>query len=288
LQQINLQRINLPFGLTATGAPSMTHPDIDVVSEEGVSTIRILRPPHNYFDPPLVSGLADAALALSGDGRTRCIVVCSEGRSFCAGAKFGDAPPLVRTGPDGSPEGRGGWRPAHLYEEAARLFDVEVPLVAAVQGAAIGGGLGLALVCDFRVATPRTRFVANFAQLGIHHGFGLSVTLPLVVGHQAAMRMLLAAHEVSGEEAARIGLCDRLVAEDDLMTAATTFAGGIAGLAPLAVRSMKRTLRGRLKAEVLATIDREINEQRWLMRTGDHAEGVAAVGARREPSFQSV
>jgi enoyl-CoA hydratase/carnithine racemase len=267
----------------------MTHPDIDVVTKEGVSVIRILRPPHNYFDPPLVSGLADAAVALSGDGRTRCILLCSEGRSFCAGAKLGDAPSAkgATTG-RGSAEGQGGWRPAHLYEDAARLLDVEVPLVAAVQGAAIGGGLGLALVCDFRLATPQTRFVANFAQLGIHHGFGLSATLPRVVGQQAAAKMLLAAHEVFGEEALRIGLCDQLVNHDDLIAAATAFAQGIAALAPLAVRSIKRTLRSGLKAEVLATIDREINEQRWLMRTADHAEGVSAVSEKREPSFQSA
>jgi enoyl-CoA hydratase/carnithine racemase len=176
----------------------------------------------------------------------------------------------------------------HLYEVAARLFDVEIPIVAAVQGSAVGGGLGLALACDFRVATPRSRFVANFARLGIHHGFGLSVTLPSVVGRQAAARMLLAAQEVSGEEALRIGLCDRLVDEEDLVAAAASFADELASLAPLAVRSIKHTMRADLKAQVLRSIDREINEQRWLMRTGDHAEGVAAASEKRSAQFQSA
>jgi len=134
-------------------------------------------------------------------------------------------------------------RPGHLYEVAARLFDVEVPIVAAVQGAAIGGGLGLAMACDFRVATPRARFVANFAALGIHHGFGLSVTLARVVGNQRAERMLLTGSPVSGKEAVVIGLCDLLVPEEDLMSAVDVFAHEIAGLAPLAIRSIKRTLR---------------------------------------------
>src|SRR6202030_4695081 len=116
-------------------------------------------------------------------------------KHFCAGANFaGDTPA----------EG-------DLYEQAVRLFAAGLPLVAAVQGAAVGGGLGVALSADFRVATPETRFSANFARLGIHHGFGITVTLPLVVGHQRALEMLYTGDRLGGEQAHAIGLCDRLV-----------------------------------------------------------------------------
>ena len=158
--------------------------------------------------------------------------------------------------------------------------------MAAVHGAAIGGGLGLAMACDFRVATPRARFVANFAALGIHHGFGLSVTLPRVVGNQRAEHMLLTGRPVSGEEAVAIGLCDLLVPEEDLMARVEEFAHEIAGLAPLAVRSIKRTLRQGIRGEVMSAIDREINEQRWLFRTDDHHEGITAVSQKRPPDFR--
>jgi enoyl-CoA hydratase/carnithine racemase len=265
----------------------MTSDDIAVTLDQGVATLTICRPPHNYFDPPLVTGLVETALFLSADPATRCVVLCSEGRSFCAGANFGGG---KKTG--GGPTAEGGGparagRPEHIYEDAARLFDVEVPIVAAVQGAAIGGGLGLAMACDFRVATPRARFVANFAALGIHHGFGLSVTLPRVVGNQRAERMLLAGQQVSGEEAMAIGLCDLLVPEEDLMPAVDKFAHEIAELAPLAVRSIKRTLRQGIKEEVLSAIDREINEQNWLFRTADHREGAAALAEKRAPVFKA-
>jgi len=266
---------------------SMMSDDIAVTLDQGVATLQICRPPHNYFDQPLVAGLVEAALSLSDDPTTRCIVLCSEGRSFCAGANFGGA---KKAGGEPTADGGGparAGRPGHIYEAAARLFDVEVPIVAAVQGAAIGGGLGLAMACDFRVATPRARFVANFAALGIHHGFGLSVTLPRVVGNQRAERMLLTGHPVSGEEAVAIGLCDQLVPEEDLMSAVAEFAHEIAGLAPLAVRSIKRTLRHGIRGEVLSAIDREINEQNWLFRTADHREGTAALADKRAPVFRA-
>ena len=96
---------------------------------------------------------------------------------------------------------------------ALRLFAAPLPVVAAVQGAAIGGGCGLALSADFRVATPQSRFSANFARLGFHHGFALTVTLPAVVGRQAAADLLLTGRRVGGEEALALGLCDRLAGE---------------------------------------------------------------------------
>ena len=264
----------------------MTHPEIAITRVDGVATVQIRRPPHNYFDPPLVAALAAAALDLSAQADVRCLVICAEGRSFCAGANFATSTRRAANPPADEARDPVSWRPGHIYEDAARLFDVEVPMVAAVQGAAIGGGLGLALACDFRIGTPRTRFVANFAGLGIHHGFGISASLPRVVGPQHAARMLLTGKEIQGEEALSIGLLDELVPEDELGSAADQMAHSIARLAPLAVRSIKRTLRGGLRAEVLTAIDREINEQTWLFRTADHKEGIAALSQKRLPDFR--
>src|SRR6202035_4586819 len=115
-----------------------------------------------------------------------------------------------------------------LYEEAARLFAARTPIVAAVQGAAVGGGLGLGLVADFRVAAPSTRFIANFSRLGLHQGFGITVTLPAVVGTQRAQEMLYTGRAVAGEEAARFGLCERLADADGGGGTARRLAGGSA------------------------------------------------------------
>ena len=97
-----------------------------------------------------------------------------------------------------------------------RLFRTRKPIVAAIQGAAIGGGLGVAMAADFRIAAPEARFSANFARLGFHHGFGLSVTLPAAVGGQHAAELLYTGRRITGDDAVAIGLVDRVVPLDRL------------------------------------------------------------------------
>ena len=227
------------------------------------------RPPNNFFDASLISGVADAFEALEADG-CGAIVLCSAGKHFCAGANFANENPASS---------------GALYEQAVRLFQGSVPVVAAIQGAAIGGGLGVALCADLRVATPDSRFSANFARLGIHHGFGLTVTLPLVVGHQKALELLYTGVRLRGEEAFAIGLCDRLVPTEEVRDAAVALARDIAASAPLALRSIRRTMRGDLVARVREACAHEGTEQAKLFATEDFAEGVAAVNERRPANF---
>jgi enoyl-CoA hydratase/carnithine racemase len=158
--------------------------------------------------------------------------------------------------------------------------------VAAVQGAAIGGGLGLCCSADFRVAAPEARFAANFAQLGFHHGFALSLTLPAIVGRQAALDLLYTGRRVAGAEALSLGLCDRLVDAGDLPAAAHELAAGIAASAPLAVRSIRATMRAGLVERVAAAMQHEAAEQDGLRGTADFAEGVRAMAERRRPAFE--
>ena len=245
------------------------------LDEDRVATIEIRRAPNNFFDQKLIASLADALEALDGDDGCRAVVLCSEGKHFCAGANLGSGSPGAT-----DVEGR------HLYDEAVRLFATRKPILAAVQGAAVGGGLGLALAADFRVATAESRFAANFARLGFHHGFGLTVTLPAVVGGQGALDLLYTGRRIGGEEARRIGLCDRLVAASQLRGEAHSWAAEIAASAPLAVESIRATLRGDLAERVRVATDRERREQERLQATEDFREGVAAMAARRPPSFR--
>src|SRR6185436_1909247 len=147
-----------------------------------------------------------------------------------------------------------------LYSEAVRLFRCKKPVVAAIQGAAIGGGFGLALVADFRVASPDARFGANFVKLGIHPGFGLTHTLPRVIGQQKAALMFLTGRRLTGEEALAWGLVDKLVAPESLRAEAMGLAQEIAENAPLAVQSTRATLRGDLGDKVQAQTDHEFVE----------------------------
>jgi enoyl-CoA hydratase/carnithine racemase len=172
-----------------------------------------------------------------------------------------------------------------LYVEAVRLFSNKKPVVAAVQGAAIGAGLGLALVADFRVAAPEARFAANFVKLGFHPGFGLSHTLPRLVGQQRAALMALTGRRIPGEEALAWGLADEVVALDELRATARRLAREIAENAPLAVQSTRATLREGLAEAVKAMTDQEFVEQSWLRKTADYREGVRAVAERRPGAF---
>jgi 2-(1,2-epoxy-1,2-dihydrophenyl)acetyl-CoA isomerase len=246
------------------------------VGDDYVTEVEIHRPPTNHFDVALIRSLAEAYAHLDADASTRAIVLCSEGKHFCAGADFtasSSAAPL-EVG-----------EAVSLYREAVRLFAAEIPVIAAVQGAAIGGGLGLACSADFRVAAPEARFAANFSRLGFHQGFGLSVTLPGIVGQQAALDLLYTGRRITGEEAARLGLADRLAPLDTLRSAARAFAVEIAESAPLAVRSIRQTMRGHLADAVAAATEREEAEQTRLRRTKDFSEGIRATAERRTPNF---
>jgi len=245
----------------------------DVATEraEGhVALVRLVRPPHNFFDTALLGELATTYEELAATDWCRAIVLASEGRNFCAGLDF---------------SANAGQDIAALYAQAVRLFAAPLPVVAAVQGSAIGGGCGLALSADFRLAAPESRFSANFARLGFHHGFALTVTLPAVVGPQWATDLLLTGRRVGGAEALSIGLCDRLVDGEELLERATDYAATLASSGPLAVRSIRATLRQGLVDRVRLALAHECAEQESLRRTDDFAEGVRASAERREPNF---
>jgi 2-(1,2-epoxy-1,2-dihydrophenyl)acetyl-CoA isomerase len=237
----------------------------------GVGIVEFSRPPANYFTVGLVGEIMDALDALAAGGKCRAVVLKSGGRHFCAGADLNR--------PVGAPDG------PHLYDVAARIFDQPLPIIAAIQGAAIGGGFGLALAADFRVACPEARFAANFARLGFHHGFAMSVTLPAVVGQQAALDLLYTGRRIDGAEAFRLGICDRLVDQESLEATAVDLARAIAASAPLAIRSIRHTMRSDLAQSARRAMARERAEQDRLMATADFREGVAAMTERREPVF---
>ena len=130
-------------------------------------------------------------------------MLCSDGRHFCAGAKFGE--PTGDADQDADPVDTDA-----LYARSLALFSLSKPVVAAVQGGAVGGGAGLALSADFRVGEPASWFAFNFARLGIHQGFGISATLPRVAGQQRALDLLYTGRRIKGEEARAAGLFDRL------------------------------------------------------------------------------
>jgi enoyl-CoA hydratase/carnithine racemase len=260
----------------ADNSRAATPQSIGVTLSGAVATIELRRPPNNFIDRDLISEVADALERLDRQPECRAIVLASDGKHFSGGADFSS-----RTAEDisGPPK-------RHLYKEAIRLFRTQKPIVAAVQGAAVGAGLGLALTADFRVTCAEARFCANFTRLGFHPGFGLTATLPRLIGSQRATLLFYTGRRIPGDEAVKIGLADILVPQTELRSAATALAQEISQSAPLAIVATRETLRRGLADAVQAATERELEEQDWQRRTDDFREGVKAMAERRLPEFR--
>ena len=252
--------------------------DITVDIVEHVATVEIHRPPNNFFDYELIRAIADTYEPLDAADDCRAVVLCSEGKHFCAGADFSARESWGQEQLDA--------QAGNLYREAARVFRAQKPVIAAVQGAAIGGGVGLACSADHRVTCREARFSANFSRLAFHQGFGLSETLPRLIGPTQASLLLLTGRRVPGDDAHAMGLADELVPQADVRERAMALAQEIAASAPLAVRAIRATLRDGLADAVIAATEHELNQQSQLRLTEDFQEGVRAMAERRAPHFE--
>ncbi|GAO53390.1 enoyl-CoA hydratase/isomerase family protein [Novosphingobium sp. MD-1] len=250
---------------------------VTITTQDAVAIVSFSRPPLNYFDVDLINALADALEEIDRTDDLRAVLLRSEGKVFCAGASF--------SGREGSGQGELA-DPGDLYRQAVRLFRTRKPIVVAVQGAAIGGGLGLAMVGDFRIAAEDARFAGNFVKIGIHPGFGLTHILPRVIGHQNTAKLFYTGRRYTGAEAATMGLVDEVVPAEHLAEAALAFAAEIAEGAPLAVEATRATLRHGLADAVAAQTERECREQIALFASADFKEGVQAVAERRPGRWQ--
>jgi len=258
-----------------------TYKDIGVTKGANfVGQIEIQRPPHNFFDMALIQQIATAMEEFDKEDGVRAVVLCAQGKSFCAGANFNDP------NRQESVSTVGGSPTNHLYQEAVRLLRTKKPIIAAVHGAAIGGGLGVACAADFRVTCPEARFAANFTRLGFHPGFGLTVLLTELVGKNQAELLFYTGRRIGGEEATRIGLANVCVPQDQVRAEATKLAAEIAEAAPLAIVSTRQTMRGTLADRVKAATDHELKEQTWLRSTEDFKEGVKATNERRVANWK--
>lgn len=244
--------------------------------DQHVGILELRRPPHNFFDLAMITSLADGIEELEARG-CRALVLCAEGDSFCAGADFNRSERAMREMPSS------GLNP--IYAQALRLFGNRCPIVAAVHGPAIGGGLGLALAADFRVGCDESRFSANFTRLGIHPGFGLSVTLPRLIGEQAAALLFYTGRRIDGREAQEVGLLDVRVDRSQVREEAMRLAQEFAVSAPLAVGSLRQTLRRGLVETLERAMELESELQYEHFVSQDFKEGVAAMTQRRAPQF---
>jgi enoyl-CoA hydratase/carnithine racemase len=172
------------------------------------------------------------------------------------------------------------------YRPFLAVGALSVPTIAAMNGHAIGGGFGLALMCDIRVANESAKYGANFVRLGIHSGMAVSYVLPRLIGPARASELLFTGRLISGKEAAEFGIANYAGPEEEVLPRAMALAREIAGCAPAAVRMMKQSVRTGLDWNPDAAAERESRLQAQTFQMEDAAEGIQALLEKRPPRFQ--
>jgi enoyl-CoA hydratase/carnithine racemase len=207
----------------------MSEPAVLYEVDDAVATITLNRPENrNSMTPDVLEGLAEAVAQVRADDEVRCAILTGRGRSFCAGADFKSSAATAEDAGSAAPQDRF----FGTYAPFLSVADIEVPTIAAMQGHAIGGGLGLAVVCDLRVANREARYGANFVLLGLHPGMAMTYLLPRLMGVPRAVEFLLTGRIVSGAEAERAGLVHYAVEGESVLTRARELAREIASAAP--------------------------------------------------------
>jgi enoyl-CoA hydratase/carnithine racemase len=245
-----------------------------------IGLITLNRPDHrNAMTPELLDAFSAAIDEARADDEIRSLVITGKGKCFSAGADLRSS--MQRTDL-GKPSREASFA---MYEPFLKVLDVEVPVIAAMNGHTVGGGFGLALLADIRVANLDAKYGANFARLGIHSGLGISYVLPRLVGAAYASELLFTGRLIRGSEALRIGLVTHAENADEVLPTAMQLARAIAGSAPLAVQQMKASIRRGLGWEIREAALEEAALQAASLETEDANEGVAAMLEKREPEF---
>jgi len=245
-----------------------------------IGTITLNRPDHrNAMTPELLDAFSEAIDEARADGEIRCLVMTGKGRCFSAGA---DLRSSMQRSDLGKPSREASFA---MYEPFLRVLDVEVPVIAAMNGHTVGGGFGLSLLADIRVANVDAKYGVNFARLGIHSGLGISYLLPRLVGAAYAAELLFTGKLIRGDEALRIGLVTHADEADEVLPTAMELARAIAASAPMAVQQMKASIRRGLRWEICEAALEEAGLQAASLETADAKEGVSAILEKREPEF---
>jgi enoyl-CoA hydratase/carnithine racemase len=277
---------------------SSSNDRVAVTVEGGVADVRLNRPDKiNALDPAMFAGIVEAGEALKADRSVRAVVLSGEGRGFCAGLDFSSFQAMAGGGGGGGGGGDGEDRPqrqitdvegriTHLGQQAAYVWqELEVPVIAAVHGVALGGGAQIALGADLRIVAPDARISILEIRWGLIPDMTGTWMLPKLVGLDVAKELTFTGRMVGGEEAVKLGLATRLA--DDPRGEALALAAEIAGKSPHAVRGAKRLLNesasGRPVADQFADERTTIGS---LIGSRNQVEAVTAYFEKRDPVFE--
>ncbi|TMB52995.1 MAG: enoyl-CoA hydratase/isomerase family protein [Chloroflexi bacterium] len=246
-----------------------------------VAHLELVNPPLNLVTQELLEELDEALASLerAAPGDVRAVVVSGRGeRAFSAGSHVGEFE--AQRGDAG--------RDRHIFEErvSTRLACLPMPTIAAIEGNALGGGLELALACDLRVASKHARLGLPEVRLAVTPGAGGTQRLPRAIGPARAKDLILTGRIIDGDEAERIGLVSRVVADGQARRVANEIAEEIASRGPLAVREAKRLVDAAIDLDLEAGLAAELDASERIFATEDMVEGATAFFAKREPDYR--
>jgi 2-(1,2-epoxy-1,2-dihydrophenyl)acetyl-CoA isomerase len=252
--------------------------------KDGIATLTLNRPERlNALGGTLRQDLHDAVTRAGADPEVRVMVVTGAGKGFCSG---GDVKAMG--------EAKAGQRERPLLEKIApgrdrtllAMREAPQPIIAAVNGAAAGAGMNLALGCDLRIASTNAKFTQAFVKRGLHPDWGGTYFLPRVVGMAKACEMIFTGEVIDAAEALRLGIVSQVVAPEELLPAAYDLARRIAAGPPVAIRLAKRSLYANEDLDLRGALQNETMAQNICFETEDATEGIRAFGEKRAPIFK--
>ncbi len=262
----------------------MEYKTIILEKKENIATITLNRPQKmNAVSPTMNNELEDALLSSDRDDETRVVVITATGRAFCSGI---DVRESFQTRIDKREAGEGEdvtGAPTGLY---SAFVNLKKPLIASVNGFAIGFGLNMALVCDIRIASEAAKFQYAFTRMGVISGFSITYLLPRLIGIERACELAFTAKMIDAQEAKEMGLVSHIVPADQLAKATYEMASSIAKLPPLAIRLVKRGFYLGMNADRASQQQFEHLALNYLHGTEDHKEATKAFLEKREPIFK--
>lgn len=263
-----------------TSAPSRSEPVVLIAKDDGVLTIAMNRPAAmNALNQDLVDALTGVLAEAARDPGIRVVVLTGKGRAFCAGGDLSFMQDLTTA------------QAAHQFVRdaggiTALLTAMQKPVIAMVNGVAAGAGFNLALACDMIFCAQSARFAQSFAKVGLVPDCGGQFLLPRIVGPYKAKELMFTGDLIDAPTAHGLGFINKVLADDELEAATAAFATRLAKAAPLSLAMIKRAVAMSGQLDLATTLELEAATQAVCMQTADHAEGIAAFKAKREPVFK--
>ena len=273
-------------------ADNSTTPSVilDVNHDHGFATITLNRPNRlNSLNNDLLESLVDTLDVVAADDSIRAVILTGAGRAFCSGADTdemvggsGDGP--HKPGPGGAEALRRGFKLARKV--ILGIYQMEKPVIAAINGSAVGAGFDLACACDMRVASNTARFMAAYIHVGLFPGYGGTWLYPRIFGTAKAAELMYTGNFMEVDEADRLGFLNSVVSEDDLINTAEKMARRVAAGPPIAIRLAKTMMRRGMSMDLETSLEMSAAVEAITLSSNDHAEGMVALREKRRPDFK--